>query len=186
MSNKALSYAFIFSLGAAVGSAVAWRLCKNKYEQIAREEIASVKEVFSERLKKEAETVTPEHEETKTNVEDANTYEEIARDYNTVSNADRSERKEDHVSKPYVISPDEFGEDEEYECISLTYYADNVLTDDVDDVIYDIDGIVGEYSLTQFGAYDGDEDSVYVKNDKTRCYYEILRDSRNYSDVYGR
>ena len=32
------------------------------------------------------------------------------------------------VEKPYVISPEEFGEFEEYEKISLTYYADQVLS----------------------------------------------------------
>ena len=37
----------MFVLGAAVGSAATWYFTKKKYEQIAQEEIDSVKEAFS-------------------------------------------------------------------------------------------------------------------------------------------
>ena len=47
-----LSNFIIFATGAAIGSVVTWKIVKTKYEQIAKEEINSVKEVFS---KKEAE-----------------------------------------------------------------------------------------------------------------------------------
>ena len=49
----------IFFLGAGVGSLVTWKIVKTKYEQIAQEEIDSVKEVFSKRLD-EAEKSTSE------------------------------------------------------------------------------------------------------------------------------
>src|SRR5574344_477672 len=39
----------LFVIGAAVGSVATWQFVKNKYEQIAQEEINSVKEVFSKR-----------------------------------------------------------------------------------------------------------------------------------------
>ena len=44
-----LSKIVIFAVGAGIGSAVTWKLLKAKYEQIAQEEIDSVKEVFSKR-----------------------------------------------------------------------------------------------------------------------------------------
>lgn len=37
------------------------------------------------------------------------------------------------MEKTYVISPEEFGEFDDYEQISLTYYADHILADDMDD-----------------------------------------------------
>ena len=46
MNNSILSKAFIFAVGAAIGSAVTWKLVKTKYEKIADEEIESVKEVY--------------------------------------------------------------------------------------------------------------------------------------------
>ena len=82
---------------------------------------------------------------------------------------------------PYVIPPEEFGEIEEYDTESLTYYQDGVLTDQDDSIIDNIDELIGEDSLTHFGEFE--DDSVFVRNDKLRCDYEILRDLRNYSDV---
>ena len=51
----------MFAVGAAIGSAVTWKLVKTKYERIANEEIESVKEVFSRRSKEEKEPEEIEH-----------------------------------------------------------------------------------------------------------------------------
>ena len=80
-----------------------------------------------------------------------------------------------------VVSPDEFGEIDEYEKISLTYYIDGSLADDNDELIEDVDGTIGFESLNHFGEYE--DDSVFVRNDRLKCDYEILLDQRNYSDV---
>jgi hypothetical protein len=65
----------------------------------------------------------------------------------------------------------------------LTYYSDGVLTDENDEVLEDVEDIIGIDSLNHFGEYE--EDSVYVRNDEKLCDYEILLDNRNYSDVYN-
>lgn len=83
--------------------------------------------------------------------------------------------------RPYVISPDEFGEMDDYETISLTYFEDGVLTDDEYNIIEDIESMIGEDSLTHFGEYE--DDSVFVRNDAAQCDYEILRDMRSYEDI---
>ena len=83
--------------------------------------------------------------------------------------------------KPYVISPEEFGEFEDYERISLSYYADQVLADEDDEKVDDADNVVGLESLTHFGEFE--DDSVFVRNDRLKCDYEILLDQRTYSDV---
>ena len=84
------------------------------------------------------------------------------------------------VDKPYVIAPEEFGEMDGYNTISLTYYADNVLADDIDELVEDVDETVGLDSLNHFGEYE--DDSVFVRNDRLRSDYEILRDNRTYED----
>ena len=71
--------------------------------------------------------------------------------------------------------------DEEYEQISLTYYADGVLADENDEVIEDVEDAVGIDSLNHFGEYE--DDSVFVRNDARKCDYEILLDQRTYSEV---
>ena len=81
---------------------------------------------------------------------------------------------------PYVISPEEFGE-VGYEQIELTYYGDGILADDDDEIIDDVEDVVGSYALTSFGKYE--DDAVFVRNDARRCDYEILADHRDYNDV---
>ena len=94
-----------------------------------------------------------------------------------------SDEEEKPVSEagPYVIPPEQFGDDEEYEQISLTYYADGVLADENDEVIEDVEDAVGIDSLNHFGEYE--DDSVFVRNDARKCDYEILLDQRTYSEV---
>ena len=87
----------------------------------------------------------------------------------------------DKQTKPYVIPPEQFGDDENYDQISLTYYADGVLADENDEVIDDVEETVGIESLNHFGEYE--DDSVFVRNDTRKCDYEILLDQRTYSEV---
>lgn len=65
--------------------------------------------------------------------------------------------------------------------ISLIYYNDGVLTDENNEIVDDINEIVDEDSLKHFGEYE--EDSVFVRNDKLKCDYEILYDLRKYKNV---
>ncbi len=174
----------IFVLGAATGSVVTWQFVKKKYEQIAEDEINSVKEMFA---KRESDTTDVEITvESKPSVEaslkkfeekpDISTYAEILKNEGYVS-----EETKMAENKPYVISPDEFGEFEDYDTISLTYYADQVLVDDGGGKIENVDDVIGMESLTHFGEYE--DDSVFVRNDRLRCDYEILMDERTYSEV---
>ena len=80
---------------------------------------------------------------------------------------------------PYVISPDEFGELEDYTKVSLTYFADGVLADECGEIVDDVEEIIGD-GLDHFGEYE--DDSVFVRNDAKRCDYEILKDLRDFSD----
>ena len=44
-----------------------------------------------------------------------------------------------------------------------------------------MDNVVGLESLAHFGEYE--DDSVFVRNDRLKCDYEILLDQRTCSDV---
>lgn len=188
--NKAAGFV-MFVLGAAVGSVVTWQYTKKKYEQIAQEEIDSVKEIFSRRESAaDVEIVTPEPHTAKIGKpeEKPDITEYAARlerdGYTNYSNVGAEQKKEEQETmeiKPYVISPEEFGEFEDYERISLSYYADQVLADEDDEKVDDVDNVVGLESLTHFGEFE--DDSVFVRNDRLKCDYEILLDQRTYSDV---
>lgn len=190
MSSKGMAF-LAFIVGAGMGSICTWKLLKRKYELIAQEEIDSVKaayatreigkgfvEGFRDRLKVAEDRTQKDEDDV-----DFKKYASIIQKegYTDYSRSVEEKKGEAFVEKPYVISPEEFGEFEEYEKISLTYYADKVLADENDEEVDDVDEIVGEESLNHFGEYE--DDSVFVRNDRLKCDYEILLDQRNYSDV---
>lgn len=180
---------FIFAAGAAVGSVVTWKLLRTKYEQIAQEEIDSVKEVYARRFEEDSEDAEDEEESdgsTTADYRNKPSLSEYAAKLNNLNYV--SEEGSEDMSKddriPYVISPDEFGE-VGYETASLTYYADGVLTSENDVPIppEEIEDCVGPDALTSFGQYE--EDSVFVRDDSIKMDIEILRDTRTYAELFG-
>lgn len=195
--NKTKTINFMmFIVGAAVGSIVTWRYVEKKYEQIAQKEIDSVKEVFAKREQKPTEDEDADviREKAFNAKEKPNIIEYAAKlqeqGYTNYADIEPEINKEEvneesmDISTPYVIPPEEFGEFDDYERIGLTYYADQILTDDDDELIEDIEDTVGFDSLNHFGEYE--DDSVFVRNDRLKCDYEILLDQRKYSDVIKR
>lgn len=172
---------FIFAAGAAIGSVVTWKLVKTKYEQIANEEIKEVKDYYYGLADKKDEFDADEDFECDDSEEEQD-YNDIldSNGYRNYSNK-KEKKEEDDLDKPYVISPEEFDDNEDYETVSLTYYSDGVLTDERDNIIEDIEGTVGEDSLTHFGEYE--DDSVFVRNDLLKTDYEILADDRKFSEI---
>jgi hypothetical protein len=195
MMNKGFSVIF-FAAGFVTGAVVAVRIVKDKYEKIAQEEIDSVKEAFAAREttvsnskptnleKAEYSNEKPSLVEYAAKLRD-NKYVNYSKSPEIESAAEEPEEVEEQVptkgKRPYVISPDEFGDIDEYRQISLTYYADSVLADENDEMVEYPDKIVGLDSLKTFGRYE--EDAAYVRNDRLRSDYEILADERKYTDV---
>jgi hypothetical protein len=182
----------MFVLGVAVGSVVTWRYVEKKYKQIAQDEIDSVKEVFSKREAEFTENaearIKADNAKEKPNVVEytAWLHKQGYTNYSDMVDEKPEEVKEESMSvdKPYVIAPEEFGELDDYETISLTYYADQILADDNDVIVDDVEDVVGFDSLNRFGEYE--DDSVFVRNDRLKCDYEILLDQRKYSNVIRR
>lgn len=182
--NNTVTNIIMFAAGAVVASAVTWKLTKTKYERIAQEEIDSVKEVFSKKIQKEDEKA--EEPDVKTGDTEYDEFIDRINEcgYTYAVEANILKKGEPgKMDRPYVIPPEEFGETD-YETVSLTYYADKILTDDMDELVEDVDAMVGYESLTHFGEYE--EDSVFVRNDRLETDYEILLDTRNFSDVKKR
>lgn len=181
--SKSSILAFIF--GAAIGSVITWRLVKTKYEQYADNEIKEMKEYYSSKTENRKKQETPIEESTENDTVDspktaANVeYQKIIKENNYTD--DIMEGVICMSDKPYAIFPDEFGEKDNYACVSLNYYADGVLTDDQDIPIEDADLLVGGDFAEYFGEYE--DDSVFIRNDNEATDYEILRDLRNFSDL---
>lgn len=84
---------------------------------------------------------------------------------------------------PYVISPEDIGNMDGYDVISLTLFSDGVLTDDDFEPMEqdEIADCIGEDYQDHFGDYE--DDAVHIRNDIHRVDYEILRDLRPYDEV---
>ncbi|WP_417040231.1 hypothetical protein [Coprobacter fastidiosus] len=177
-----LTKVFIFTMGAAVGSLVTWKIVKTKYEKIAQEEIDSVKEVFSRKENQIYEHIIRENSAEEHKIEAKPDLQELAEQIKTLKYVIEAEEKSEVKDRPYVISAEEFGQaDDDYDIVSLNYYADEVLTDDFDIPIVNADDVVGLESFKHFGEYV--EDVVYVRNDKLKAEYEIVRMDEKYSDI---
>ena len=168
-----------FFMGATVGSIVTWKFLKTKYELYYEEEDEELFEDDAEEDTDEAEPAPINEIDEKP---DLSVYTAKLKEQGYLQ--DVEEGGTDDMEKPYVISPDEYGEMDDYDLYSYTYYADKVLADENNEPIEDVDQRIGLESLNHFGEY-GD-DSVYVRNDKLKADYEILLDDEKYEILFPR
>ena len=182
----------ILSIGMVIGGTSAYIYTKKKYEEILDKEIESVKEHYKDR--KELVVSEDDHEDEideNSNDEICNKEDNKIIDYKKISSKYISDinAKADYTSTdseyndPYVIEPEEFGEDG-YDTCTLTYYTDGVVVDDIDEIVdrEDLDEYIGEKTLDVFDEYGAS--SVLVRNELFRIDYEIVKDNCKYSDLY--
>ena len=187
--NRKLSNVLLFTAGVAVGSLVTWRYFKSKYE-VVEDEI----EEKTEEAEGESEEDDPEVLESKMSYKKPPLKEYVkmveSNGYTPKTHAEEVEEEiangewgDKDVYEPFIIRPDEYGELHAYETLSLNYYADGVLTDELDNPIEDVESLVPADFADHFGEYD--DNAVFVRNDNLECDYEILRDLRKFTDVVG-
>ena len=205
MNNKVFG-TILFTAGAVIVSLVTWKVIKTKYEDIAQEEINSVKEEYTRLMvsmkKKLNDSVTykddnnedDESEKNTDNIDDSimTNYNEIVKSYcssdeeeDNQNEKEGEEKEEDndgvsYMEAPYVISPDDFGSVPGYNVEPLDYFADGILADGWG-VELDIAETIGEDVVNYLGDYD--DDVVYVRNEQTKLEYEITRDPRTYAEA---
>lgn len=204
--NSVIKNIAIFTVGLAIGSAVSYIYNSKKFNAQLDDEIEKTKSYYENKYSITEESVEKDSTvEEPINVEKTEEYLKMINRYDSpaVKNDEKETNKikatfydplTDEIEevevegnmtndelKPYVISPDEFGETD-YKIISLNYYADKVLTDEFDNIIDDVEGTVGEASLDTFGEYE--DDTVFVRNDSLEIDYEICADLRAYSEIY--
>ena len=194
MNKDLLSKVLIFVAGCGIGSVVTWKVIEKRYQQIAQEEIDSVKEALGyfndsdEKVDLEREDKEDEDHDERFGRDTESAREELSNickehgyDYNGLSKKEGEEEMAEN--KPYVISPKEFDENG-YKTKTLFYYNDDVVTDDRGKVLREetVEKLIGKESLTTFGLYESD--SVFVRNDDLKTDYEILADERNYHEMF--
>ena len=193
--NDKLSSVIIFCGGVFIGGFLTWDFFKTKYEKIADEEIASVKETFEHREPRPDKNynveevpkgndayinVSPGVAERIIQIIDSNGYRNYS---NTAIETDKKGGTADmELKQPYVITPEQYEDNVDYTKVSLTWYNDEVLEDDWGNVL-DPDDVIGSEALKTFGQYE--KDSVFVRDDDEQIDYEILLDTSSYKETYG-
>ena len=196
----------IFIGGVAAGSFVTWRLLKEKYIRQTQEEINEVREHY--RKKKESEEVTVDSNGATETNEKPDLIAYAAKltkngyiDYTNPKSLDKATgdmidavvQKDNEESldpvilndpsyqPPYIISPEDFAIDDEYTIVNLNYYIDGVLTDEDDNIVENVDDVVGLENLNHMGEYE--DDALHIRNENYKCEYEILLLRRLYHDT---
>lgn len=182
--NDKLSSVIIFCGGVFIGGFLTWDFFKTKYEKIADEEIASVKETFEHREPRHDKSYNVEEalkgNDAYINIIDSNSYRNYS---NTSIETDKKGGTADmELKQPYVITPEQYEDNVDYTKVSLTWYSDEVLEDDWGNVL-DPDDVIGSDALKTFGQYE--KDSVFVRDDDEQIDYEVLLDTRSYKETYG-
>ena len=90
MTGNNIKKFFIFVAGAAVGSAVTWKLFKAKYEQIANEEIEEMREYYNRREKEREEAAADKKEVVKEKVSEPEVNKDVV-DYSKLATRYSSE-----------------------------------------------------------------------------------------------
>lgn len=194
--KSTLANVLIFATGAAIGSVATWYLVKTKYERIAQEEIDSVKEAFAGHkydgpqnsdeaadkndISAEGPVMDDPEQDYKEMVQKLGYHNYSDVEPTLIKKTEAPTEEETH-SSARVITPEEFGE-EGYKLVELTYWADDVLTDNKNKRIQDVDALIGKGTLERFGEYE--PDALHVRNDEKKIDFEIMRDLKRYSDFF--
>ena len=189
MIGENIKNVLLFTAGLVMGSVVTWKMAKDKYEQWANDEIRMMREYYNQKEEEyyEEEDLDEEPIEAEVRTErstkpDLTEYtsklnESGYTDYSEISKKDEKEEdnESDMEEKPYVISPEEFGDFDDYETIELTYYKNGYVTDDQDILMSndEVEEAIGWNNITRMGEYE--EDALHVRNEKRKTDYEILQ-----------
>ena len=175
---------FIFAAGVVAGAVAGAYLVKDKIMADAKQEIEEVREYY--RSKKESKKEEIVEEQPVEEVKEEKEYKTIVENSGYVNYNKPEQIIQNSVLEdtPYAIEPEEFGDKEEegWDMTTLTYFADGVLVDDVDEIVEQPDVVVGLDNLRIFEEFP-DATCVYVRNETWRTDFEILRDDWKWSDL---
>ena len=195
--------------GAVGGYFYAMKSLERKYAEIAEEEIASVKDTYELLTKKgkykddRAATdaylarldelqYRSQQGDFLEDVEDVEAEEEDEEEVEPLSAQPIIVKKEVNVMEeprdpkvPYLIHVDEFmNEREDHEKLTINYYVeDDTLADERDEIIPDVEGTVGTKNLDRWGDGSDSIYSVYVRNERLSCDFEVLREDTSYAKM---
>lgn len=184
----------MFLLGVGVGSSGAYILLKKKYDADMKEETEKIKKHYisvseTEMGKGNVKELPPEPKPVYEKEDIVNPSPLMEKpnltDYaNIIKKSQQKERSNTDISTDLrVLSAQEFEDlSDEYRVEDLIIYADGVVTDIRDKIVFDrADDVIDMAKNETFN----DDGYLYVADDLKLRLYEISQDERAYKDVFG-
>lgn len=106
---------------------------------------------------------------------DEDKYTEIVKEYN---NQEENET-EDNIM-PYMITPEEYGDDDDYDTKVLTAFTDKVVLDE-DNCMADIE-YFGDAINKKIYSKKNKDTSIFVRDENEKVDYEIIKENISYED----
>jgi hypothetical protein len=195
----------MFIGGIVVGAGASWVYHKNKYEQMVQDEVESLREHMKNGKSTNTEPTEFEAKDENEEIKQAKEYydnnlaeeeydESMARVHNLVrenhytSSNDKEENMANKYKKPFVVTPDDFASVPGFDTDTFYYHQDDIISNGDNEMLgeHEVEQILGLSVLQikeQFGVYE--EDSVYIRNMRMKCDYEILREEENFTRRNG-
>lgn len=193
--------AIIFACGTVLGAIGGFMAAKSKYESEAKEKEKDLREHYEEKLKKlkwenikndakgdskkspDEDAEKPKYSADKGSI---NKYYSAIHKSGYVSpnvpirNTKPSEDTAKEQPRIEIIPPNELGLEDDFEEISLVYYAGNdILEDDYGEIVDNREDVVGEDFVKHFGEFE--KGTVIVINRAHEAYYVIELDEGKYN-----
>ena len=178
----------IFATGVVIGSIMTARLIKDKYEKIAEDEIADMRDYYNEKRKKLSDLTEDTVSEEKISGitdEEKEEYDRQLTNYNRMfssgeetKNVTEDDEESDDDDGITLLHPQEFGTLDDYETAFLEYYTDGYVIDEFGDVVDDPERLLGKEALGSIGKYS--EDVIHVRNESEMTDFEVLKIAHDY------
>lgn len=196
----------MLAVGATIGSAATLVYSQKKYQkrysELIEEENKKTKEYYENKYgdtstKEKIEEVEETEEDKQEKAKHIGTVKNIIKgsgySVDAYSDYTRYSKQEKHTEEnleifekdeniPFVIAPESYGDNEEYSMNEYTYYQDGVVTDEDGDIIEPekVKALLGVDFASHIGDYE--DDSVFIQNDITKAYYQILAEPFKYDE----
>lgn len=110
---------------------------------------------------------------------DEDEYAEIVKKYKGQEGNTSDEDEEDEQVAPYIITPDEYGDDE-YTTRTLTAFTDKVILDE-DNCLFETNYFGKDIMKTIYSKKNA-ESSIFVRDDNEKVDYEIIKEKISFED----
>lgn len=185
----------LLSLGATIGGIVTYIATRDKYETIMNKEIEEIRNYYKDKYEKEDKKDEVTSEEV---IKEKVDYREMVREYVT-NQVDEEDECDDENDDHYTIMESrdltngidfeeykeidswEFGEQPLYETETIIIYSDGVATDDLGDIVDDLEEKIGEDKLRDF--IESEDEQLFIRNDLLRMDYQVIKDDWKYSEI---